>query len=486
MYLDFFKFIKNPFHITPDPEFLFLGPSHQDAFTSIFYAVQQRNGFIVVTGEVGVGKTTIIRSYLEKTDPEIIRAAYIFNPVISFDRLLKKIGSELGIPVVGSDSGELADNLFSYVIDEYKNGHNVILIIDEAQNIPMETLQRLLILSNRDTSRDKLLQVILVGQPELARNLDLPELRQLKDRIAVKCHIDPLKPDESFAYIQYRLTKASSFHNPVFTKSALKQIIKQANGIPRTINILCDNALITAFGYKRKPVDVKIIKKVIGDLQGGQPGVSFGWKSLLIPTVVVFSVLVMMALVALLSSKIILPARNKILISKVSPPSPEAAAMREPVIEPSVESEPRAEPEPSIPVAPAAGDDESFSETVQPTSIQREISGGTQAPEAEKAPVPHEGGATVQRGIARGPASQTYRYIIQIGSFGDREKAGEMKTLLTKKGYIAFVKILKQEELGEVFIIQIPVNSFSLAATLMAQLSGEIEGEPEVIKVPLR
>ncbi|MGA3114466.1 MAG: AAA family ATPase [Syntrophobacteraceae bacterium] len=545
MYLDFFKFRKNPFHITPDPDFLFLSPSHQDAFTSIFYGIQQRKGFVAVTGEVGVGKTTILMSYLEGTDPKRIRTAYIFNPALSFHELLKQIVSELGIPAVDKDLPELVDSIFRYVIDEYKNDHNVLLIIDEAQNMPVETLERLLMLSNRETSQEKLLQIIIVGQLELENKLNLPELKELKDRIAVRCRIDTLRPAESLAYIEHRLMKASLFRNPVFTKKALKLIVKESNGIPRIINILCDNALITAFGYQLNPVDAKIIQEVIKDFRGGQPGVFSRWRFVLVQTLVVFSGLFVLASMALLTPKEIAPVRSEILSAKVpelppaaemmkelevKPPvesvppaepepsiseaqaigndksvseivphasvqleipgeaqAPTAEMVKEPEVKPPFESSPPAEPKPSIYEAHATGNDKSVSEIVPPASVQLEIPGEVQASAAENAPVPNDGDAPDQAGITAGPKSPSYQYVIHIGSFVDREKAEEMKTRLKGKGYNAVVKTLKQQVLGKVFVIQLqPVNSFSRAATLMAQLSSEIEGEPEIVKVPSR
>ena len=277
MYLDFFKFRENPFHITPDPGFLFLSPSHNEAFSSISQGIEQRKGLVTVTGEIGVGKTTILRSYLEGTDPARIRIAYIFNAALSFGKLLKQIVLELGIPAVDTDLPDLIDSLFLYLSDEYKNDRRVVLIIDEAQNLPVETLERFRMLSNLETSQEKLLQVILVGQPEFENKLNLPELRDLKQRIACSCRIDTLRPDESLAYIKHRLMKVSSFHNPVFTKDALKLIVKEARGIPRIINVVCDNALFTAFRYQRNPVDDKIIKEVIKDLRGLQPEIHPHW-----------------------------------------------------------------------------------------------------------------------------------------------------------------------------------------------------------------
>ncbi len=278
MYREFFKFQKSPFHITPDPDFLFLSPSHKEASASIFYGIETRKGFVAVTGEVGVGKTTILRSYLEGTEPEKIRIVYIFNAALSFERLLRQICSEFGIGASSKDSAELVDVLFHYLIEQYRNDRNVVLIIDEAQNMPVETLERLRMLSNLETSQEKLIQLILVGQPEFDAKLNLPELRQFKQRIAIRSRIAALTPEESAAYIQHRLMKASSFHNPVFTKKALKLLVKRANGIPRTLNILCDNALVTAFGYGRRPVDEKIVKEVLGDFGEEKPRCGFLWR----------------------------------------------------------------------------------------------------------------------------------------------------------------------------------------------------------------
>ena len=288
MYLDFFKFKKTPFHITPDPDFLFLSRSHKEASASIFYGIETRKGFIAVTGEVGVGKTTILRSYLEGTDPERIRIIYVFNAALSFEKLLRQICSEFGIHSEGRDTAELVDALFHFLIEEYKKDRNVVLIVDEAQNMPVETLERLRMLSNLETSRDKLLQIILVGQPEFDNVLNLPELRQLKQRMAIRSRIEALSAEECDAYINHRLMRASLFHNPVFTRKAQRRIIKESEGIPRTINILCDNALVTAAGYRRKPVDEKIVEEVIRDFRGKRPRSGLWWKLAWAPVLAAF------------------------------------------------------------------------------------------------------------------------------------------------------------------------------------------------------
>ena len=265
MYRSFYHLNKKPFHITPDPEFLFLSPSHGEAFAAIIYGIEHRKGFLAITGEVGVGKTTILRAYLEKTGHEQHRIIYVFNAAVSYSGLLRLILGEFGVVVAEDDTFAMVNRLHHLLIEEYKNNRNVVLIIDEAQNMPVETLEHLRMLSNLETSEDKLLQIVLVGQPELERILDLHELRQLRQRIAVRCRINALTEAESHAYIQHRLAKASAHGEVIFAPGSLQPIIREAGGIPRIINILCDNALLTGFGYQRKPISKKIVQEVVSE-----------------------------------------------------------------------------------------------------------------------------------------------------------------------------------------------------------------------------
>ena len=272
MYQNFYHLKKEPFHITPDPDFLFLSPSHKQALGSIIYGVKNRKGFVVITGEVGVGKTTILRSYLIKVDKPKVRIIYIFNANLSFKSLLNTIYKELGIRAKTDDTVEMLNDLYLILMEEYRLGNTVLLIIDEAQNMPMKTLENLRMLSNLETSKDKLLQIVLIGQYELEKILDRYELRQLRQRIAIRSTIIPFTKEESLAYIKHRLAKVAVNQSKVFTRGALKRIVKGAKGIPRNLNILCDNALITGFGYKIKPVNSKVVKEVIADFNGkGKP-----------------------------------------------------------------------------------------------------------------------------------------------------------------------------------------------------------------------
>ena len=268
MYLNYYRLKQEPFHITPDPEFLYLSPSHREALAAIIYGIEQKKGFVAIVGAVGVGKTTILRSYLETADKNRLKTIYIFNARLTFEGLLKTIYEELGLPIETTDTVEMVNRLFQVLVDHYAEGNSVILVIDEAQNMPVETLENLRMLSNLETPKDKLIQIVLVGQPEFEETLNLDQLRQLKQRIAIRSTILPLTKTESLEYIRHRLHKAGGKAEEVFSSSALDAVIRKANGIPRVMNILCDNALITGFGYQRKPIGADIVREVLADFDG--------------------------------------------------------------------------------------------------------------------------------------------------------------------------------------------------------------------------
>ena len=254
MYQEFFGLNRTPFHITPDPDFLFLSRSHEEALASIVYGVDQRKGFVVVLGDVGLGKTTILRYYLEELAPKDLTTAYVFNPNVTLKALLDTIFRELGIGEKPDNVPDMVDHLHGMFLDEYQRGRNVVLIVDEAQNMPVETLEGLRLLSNLESSTDKLIQVVLVGQPEFAARLELPEMRQLRQRVAVRSTIVPFTERESLAYIEHRLNKAGGTSASAFTPGALREVVEHAKGVPRVINILCDNALVNGLGCQKKPV----------------------------------------------------------------------------------------------------------------------------------------------------------------------------------------------------------------------------------------
>src|SRR5262249_14605070 len=268
MYLDFYSLKKAPFHITPDPEFLFLSPSHKAALGALVYGIEERQGFVALVGEVGLGKTTILRSYLERVDQSQLKTIYIFHANVSFSDLLKKIWREFGLEVTTEDVFDIVNHLHQALIEEYKQGRNVALIVDEAQHMPIETLEHLRMLSNLETSTQKLIQIVLVGQPEFEDKLNNHALRQLKQRLVIRATISPLTEQESLEYIAHRLAKVSLTDTPIFTRSALRQIIKHAKGTPRVLNVLCTNALIQGFGYNKERIAGRIVKEVIADYSG--------------------------------------------------------------------------------------------------------------------------------------------------------------------------------------------------------------------------
>jgi general secretion pathway protein A len=268
MYQEYYGLNQAPFHITPDPEFLFLSRSHEEALASIVYGVDQRKGFVVVLGDVGLGKTTILRFYLDKLATDRLTIAYIFDPNVTFKALLDTIYRELGIADKPDDVHAMVNRLHEAFIEEFRQGRTVVLIVDEAQNMPVDTLENLRVLSNLETSTDKLIQMVLVGQPEFAGKLERHELRQLSQRIAVRSTLVPFTEGESLAYIEHRLNKAGGSSASVFTRGALRQIVEHAKGVPRVINILCDNALVNGLGYQKKPVTARIVREAIADLTG--------------------------------------------------------------------------------------------------------------------------------------------------------------------------------------------------------------------------
>jgi general secretion pathway protein A len=345
MYQDFYRLKKEPFHITPNPEFLFLSPSHKQALGSIVYGVRNRKGFIVITGEVGVGKTTILRSYLEGVAKQKTKVIYIFNTNVSFKNLLKTIYKELGIDPKSGDIVEMLNDLYQILMEEYKQGNTVLLIADEAQNMPIETLENLRMLSNLETSNDKLIQIVLIGQYEFEEILNLHELRQLKQRIVIRSTIVPLSQKESLAYISHRLQKAALNGSPVFTKGAMKKIVKEAKGIPRVLNILCDNALITGFGYKKRPVNAKIVDEVITDYKGGEKEHSLLKWVIASAALLLFFVLVLFFISNkdLILSKVgsLFSQSKRVSISTVENPDPSRTAAGNPAKE---QMEPSADP----------------------------------------------------------------------------------------------------------------------------------------------
>lgn len=275
MYKQFYHLQAEPFSVTPDPSHFFASPSHREALAALIYGIESRRGFIAIVGEVGLGKTTVIRAYLESRRPENLHIIYLFNPNLSFEDLVHTVAVDLGIVRPSEDLHERIAQLYLRLIEIYREGGNVALIIDEAQNVPHETLENLRLLSNLETAEDKLLQIVLVGQPELLKKLGTEGLRQLKQRIAIHHTIMPLSRKESFYYIQYRLVRSVAPRGgPIFTVGALRAVVRAAKGVPRLINIYCSNALVAGFAYQKKPVTRKIVREVV---RGFEPSSGTRW-----------------------------------------------------------------------------------------------------------------------------------------------------------------------------------------------------------------
>jgi type II secretory pathway predicted ATPase ExeA len=265
MYNNFFGFSEEPFNVTPDPRFLYLTPSHREALASMMYAIKERKGFISITGEVGTGKTTLVHTLLAKLDRQV-KAVFIFHTHVSFEELLKAVLRELDIPIADGGKASLLHSLNESLIQRLSQNENVALIIDEAQNLGNEVLEELRLLSNLETPKAKLLQILLVGQPELEAKLNSPELRQLKQRIGIRRKIQPLSPEECEIYIDHRLKQVGSSASKIFTKEAIGLISIHSQGIPRMINTICDNALLIGYGLSRKTVDGAIVREVLKDM----------------------------------------------------------------------------------------------------------------------------------------------------------------------------------------------------------------------------
>lgn len=273
MYLEFFGLKEKPFSLTPDPRFFFQSDTHRANLEKALYGIRQREGFIVVTGTIGAGKTTLCRTLHEKMDRKT-HTAMVLNPFLSDDELLEAILHEFGVLEKGGQrfsKKEMLDRLSEFLINTLKEGKTAILIIDEAQNLPMPALEQIRILSNLETDTEKLLNIILVGQLGLLRLLKSKELEQLDQRISVKCQIDPLKKEEVQRYIEYRLTVSGSSGEITFSSDALYLIYQYSLGIPRIINLICDRALLEAYTLQTTKVEKKLVLKAVENLKLEKP-----------------------------------------------------------------------------------------------------------------------------------------------------------------------------------------------------------------------
>ena len=268
MYRTFFGLTRSPFEISPDPFFYYGSARHNEALAAIYYGIRARKGFVVVTGEVGTGKTLLIRRIQDALDRENVAFAYIFNPLLGPDDFLRYILSDLNL-TVPKTKGEALHALNDFLIGRHKKGLTTVLIVDEAQHLSAEVLEEIRLLTNLETTREKLLQIVLIGQPELDEKLDSPGLRQLKQRVAFRCHLQPLTQLECRDYVVRRLQRAGAGVNSwkIFPDPVIARIYEHSRGIPRLINSIAENALIGAFARQQKSVSEDIIEEVAADLR---------------------------------------------------------------------------------------------------------------------------------------------------------------------------------------------------------------------------
>jgi len=265
MYNKYFGFREKPFNVTPDPRFYYSNPVYQEAYASLLYGIRERKGFIVLTGEVGTGKTTLLRMLMNNLDATI-RFVFFYNTTLTFEELVTFTCEELGLTVKGAARLQKIQALNEFLIAQLKKGGTGVLLIDEAQNLAEEALENLRLLSNLETTSEKLLQIVLVGQPELEVKLNQASLRQIKQRIAVRSRLDRLKDREVGPFVAHRLSTVGYEGRDLFSAEAIENIVVYSKGIPRLINIICDNALLIAYASSQKKVSAEMIREAARDL----------------------------------------------------------------------------------------------------------------------------------------------------------------------------------------------------------------------------
>ena len=271
MYTAFYGLREKPFALSPDPRFLFFAESHREALAHILYGIDQGEGFIAITGEVGTGKTTLCRSLLDRLGSECA-VAFLFNPSRSATELLQTIAREFGLDTGGSSRGELGERLNQFLLEKKRQGRRALLIVDEAQNLSSGTLEQIRLLSNLETASEKLIQILLLGQPELDAKLNSTGLRQLRQRISVRWSLTPLSPRETREYVNHRIRIAAGADRQIFTDRALREIHRRARGIPRLVNILCDRVMLAGYADRLRRIELATVRRVAREISDARRG----------------------------------------------------------------------------------------------------------------------------------------------------------------------------------------------------------------------
>ena len=267
MYLDYYNLKEFPFNITPDPRYLYFTKHHQEAYDHLMYGIQGRRGFIELTGEVGSGKTTLCRAVLANLG-EGVETALILNPSLTETQLMRAILNDFGLVVKGRDRLAYIETLNEFLLNKTREGTNVAVLIDEAQDLTPAVMEQVRLLSNLETDQHKLIQIVLCGQPELKDRLNRPDLRQLRQRITVRYHIPPLTLEETVEYIRHRLWVAGATDGPAFDEGGVREVYRYSKGGPRLTNAVCDHALLAGYVANTKVIDVRCVKRAIRQLEG--------------------------------------------------------------------------------------------------------------------------------------------------------------------------------------------------------------------------
>jgi len=269
MYKDFFGLRANPFNVNPDPRYLFLTRHTEEALACLTYGIQSRKGFVLLTGEVGTGKTTLINKFLDGLRAQQLPTAFIFNSRMNVPQFLDYMMADFGIPCDSRSKSQILLRLYNWLLERYRAGETAVLIVDEAQNLADEVLEEIRMMTNLETFTEKLLQIVLVGQTELEQRLKQPNLRQLRQRLTLRAKTHPLTLEEAKAYIQQRLRIAGSNGQQIFDGDALAAIHRYSTGIPRVVNLICEHCLVSAFVDQQRAVTVGIVDAVARDFDLG-------------------------------------------------------------------------------------------------------------------------------------------------------------------------------------------------------------------------
>lgn len=276
MYKEFFGLRANPFNVNPDPRYLFLTRHTEEALACLTYGIQSRKGFVLLTGEVGTGKTTLLNKLMEWLRVQQVATAFIFNSQMNVPQFLEYMMADFGIPCDSKSKSQILLKLYNWLLDRYRAGETAVLIVDEAQNLSDEVLEEIRLLTNLETFTEKLLQIVVVGQPELEQKLKQPNLRQLRQRLTLRAKTHPLTMEETRSYVAQRLRIAGSNGQQVFDAEALAAIHRYSAGIPRVVNLICEHCLVSAFVDQQKVVMKSVVEAVARDFDLADAGVSTG------------------------------------------------------------------------------------------------------------------------------------------------------------------------------------------------------------------